>query len=130
MGFETPANTAERFLDHFEGVDSFRKPRYSPRVISEFTLSATLEPEDNKAFKRELLKVRKAIITRRYRDGTTKETSWNAFCFSENSNVTGNLVPNSDRVSGRKTELERDLSGLITPDLRVILCSETRGEFG
>lgn len=54
-------------------------------------LTIELQPRDEKEFKRQLLTNKRATIKTYFKDGKTETKIWNAYAFTESSNVLGNL---------------------------------------
>lgn len=77
-GFETPENVIIRLLDIAE-AEPGKKP-----VL-------TFDPTDEEAFKRQLLKTRRANVHLRMADGTVEQGTWNVRALNENSNLRANL---------------------------------------
>ena len=65
------------------------------RKISESIIPITLTPEDVNTFKKKLIAHKKATFKLTFHDGHTEEKAWNAFSFSENSNVYNNIKSRS-----------------------------------
>jgi len=67
-------------------------------------LTIELQPRDEQEFKRQLLTHKRAKIKTYFKDGKTETKIWNAYAFSESSNVLGNLRSRPQFRSGEWQE--------------------------
>lgn len=82
------------------------KQSFQPKenFYSSTILPIELNPKDESEFKRKLLSKRKAYITTLFANGQKEKKSWNAYSFSESSDVIGNL---RSRPEFRKGEWQK-----------------------
>ncbi len=89
----SPSQRLAEPTDKFTSIDN--KVGYLP---------ITLEPANPDKFKEELLNTRQATIETYFSDGSIEQNSWNAFRFSETSNVFRNLRSRPEFRSGNWQE--------------------------
>lgn len=91
-GFETPVQVIERLLNQLEGVEENEGENETEENFDDRNrLPIKLTPSDVVLFKERLLETRMAQILIHYTNGRNESKVWQAYRFSETSNVMGNL---------------------------------------